>query len=349
LEFFSASDPFIRFAASVAAAAVGITAVLMIYICLLRGLRILEERRRQRFLERWRPLVYEAITGGTVSWPALARREHETFLWFWNQLHETVRGDAKQVLSRLGVEIGLHLTALKFLRSGRMSRQLLGIVTLGNLGMPSFWNEILPKVDDPHVPVSLAAVQALMRLNAERATPELMPRFATREDWPATRVHAMLVEVDHMIVTTAIDAVLPGSDDAAAMRLIEFAAAGDAIALQPAMVNRLKRSQTPSLWANVLRHLHDPDHLEIVRESCAHPVWFVRVQAVNALGRMGGPGDIDRLVVLLTDAEWWVRFRAAEALLKLPFLKRDELERRAAAQSPAARDLIRSVAAKEAA
>jgi HEAT repeat protein len=115
------------------------------------------------------------------------------------------------------------------------------------------------------------------------------------------------------------------------------------------MVNRLKRSQTPPLWANVLRHLHDPDHLEIVRESCDHPVWFVRVQAVNALGRMGGPGDVDRLVALLTDPEWWVRFRAAEALLKLPFLKRDELERRAAAHSPIALELVQRIAAKEAA
>jgi hypothetical protein len=349
LEFFSASDPFIRFASSVAAAAVGITVVLIVYICVLRGLRILEERRRQRFLDRWRPLVYEAMTGGAVSWPALARGEQETFLWFWNQLHETVRGDAKLALSRCGGEIGLDAMALKFLRSGRVARRLLGIVTLGNLGMAKFWDSLLPIVDDPHVPVSLAAVQALMRIDADRATPELMPRFAKREDWPATRVHSMLIDVDHMTVTTAIDAVLPGSDDAAAMRLIEFAAAGDAIALQPAMVNRLKRSQTPPLWANVLRHLHDPDHLEIVRESCEHPVWFVRVQAVNALGRMCGTGDVDRLIALLVDPEWWVRFRAAEALLKLPFLKRDELERRAAAHSPAALELVLRVAAKEAA
>lgn len=349
MDFFSASDPFIRFASSVAAAAIGITVVLIVYICLLRGLRILEERRRQRFLDRWRPLVYEVMSGASVTWPKLARREHETFLWFWNQLHETVRGQAKVVLSRAGVDIGLHVVALKFLRSGRMSRRLLGIVTLGNLQMQRFWDDVLPIVDDTHVPVSLAAVQALMRIDGTRATQELMPRFAAREDWPATRVHSMLTDVDHMTVTTAIDAVLPGSDDAAAMRLIEFAAAGDAIALQPAMVNRLKRSQTPPLWANVLRHLHDPDHLEIVRESCDHPVWFVRVQAVNALGRMGGPADVDRLVALLTDPEWWVRFRAAEALLKLPFLKRDDLERRAGAHAPAALELIHHVAAKDAA
>ena len=349
MDFSSVSDPFIRFAASVATGALGITAVLVVHIVLLRGLRVLDERSKQRFLQRWRPLVYDSITEGPVPWPVLPRRDHERFMWFWNQLHEAVRGDAKAALTRCGTELGIGQTAKRFLRSRRVSRRLLGIVTLGNLREARYWDDLLPIAHEAHVSVSLAAVQALVRIDATRAVPELMPHFAHREDWPVSRVHAMLEQVDYVTVTTAVDAALPSSSDAAAMRLIEFAASGDAVALQPAMVNRLRKSQTPGLWANVLRHLHDPDHLELVRESCTHPVWFVRVQAANALGRMGGPPDVERLVRLLGDGEWWVRYRAAEALLKLPFLKRDELEQRVRAAGSGPLDMLHRVAAKEAA
>jgi HEAT repeat protein len=58
----------------------------------------------------------------------------------------------------------------------------------------------------------------------------------------------------------------------------------------------------------------------------AHPDWQVRVLAAKALGRIGDRSDVDRLVALLADREWWVRYRAAEALLELPALTRADLE-----------------------
>ena len=40
----------------------------------------------------------------------------------------------------------------------------------------------------------------------------------------------------------------------------------------------------------------------------------------QALGRIGGLGDADVLVRMTTDAQWWVRYRAAQALLHIPAL-----------------------------
>jgi len=52
----------------------------------------------------------------------------------------------------------------------------------------------------------------------------------------------------------------------------------------------------------------------------------VRVQAARALGRVGERSDAERLVALLGDAQWWVRYRAAQALLELPALSRADLD-----------------------
>jgi HEAT repeat protein len=50
------------------------------------------------------------------------------------------------------------------------------------------------------------------------------------------------------------------------------------------------------------------------------------VQAVKALGRIGERADTARLAHLLADREWWVRYRAAQALVELPWLKRADLD-----------------------
>jgi HEAT repeat protein len=50
------------------------------------------------------------------------------------------------------------------------------------------------------------------------------------------------------------------------------------------------------------------------------------MQAAKLLGRMGRAEDAGRLEKLLADAEWWVRFRAAKALVHLPVLGPRDLE-----------------------
>jgi HEAT repeat protein len=349
LDLFSASDPYVRFAAAVAFGAAVLTVLLVLQIIVLRELRAARERRRQLFLQRWRPLVYDAMAGGTVSWPRVARRDAETLLWFWNQLQETVRGDAKTALTHVAAQIGLDELALRRLRGRSIARRLLAIVTLGNMRDPKYWHLVVPLAQDAHAPVSLAAAQALIRINGQRAVRDLMPLFAQRADWPVTRALALLEQVEPAVVTKAIEKALPKADDAASLRLIEFVAAGDSVALQSVMVQRLGHSRDPQMWANVLRHVNDPAHLGLVRQACVHPVWFVRVQAANALGRMGGPDDVARLLRLLGDEQWWVRYRTAEALLKLPFLKKDELYARVREAGPAALAVLEHVAAREAA
>jgi hypothetical protein len=51
------------------------------------------------------------------------------------------------------------------------------------------------------------------------------------------------------------------------------------------------------------------------------------MQAARLVGRMGRPEDASRLEKLLADQEWWVRYRAAKALVALPGIGRASLER----------------------
>jgi HEAT repeat protein len=67
------------------------------------------------------------------------------------------------------------------------------------------------------------------------------------------------------------------------------------------------------------------------------------------MGRLGVPGDEQRLVELLTDRQWWVRYRAARALVSLGFVDGERMRAIQAAQSDAyARDIIEHVLAERA-
>jgi HEAT repeat protein len=72
------------------------------------------------------------------------------------------------------------------------------------------------------------------------------------------------------------------------------------------------------------------------------------VQAAKALGRIGGRADVERLVALLADREWWVRYRAAQALVELPWLKRADLDAlRASLEDRFAADMLAQVMAEQ--
>ena len=79
----------------------------------------------------------------------------------------------------------------------------------------------------------------------------------------------------------------------------------------------------------------------MVEGLAKHKVWFVRMQAANLLGRFGRREDYRILEPLLSDTEWWVRYRAAQAITKLQFLGPHALRNlRDRQQDPYARDIL---------
>ena len=82
----------------------------------------------------------------------------------------------------------------------------------------------------------------------------------------------------------------------------------------------LTTRSNPGVLAAALKavrgHLPDP----VINRLATHKVWYVRMQAANVLGRFGRREDYAVLEPLLSDSEWWVRYRAAQAMTKLPFL-----------------------------
>jgi len=88
--------------------------------------------------------------------------------------------------------------------------------------------------------------------------------------------------------------------------------------------------------------------LSEVRTLLGHEDWQGRVQAARALGRVGERSDAARLTRLLGDPQWWVRYRAAQALRELPLLAQADLDAvRASLTDRFALDMLDQVLAEE--
>ncbi|HEX8413037.1 MAG TPA: HEAT repeat domain-containing protein, partial [Sphingomicrobium sp.] len=65
------------------------------------------------------------------------------------------------------------------------------------------------------------------------------------------------------------------------------------------------------------RKLGHPSMAPAVLAALGDPEWIVRVQAAAAAGTMRLALARPRLMELLNDAQWWVRYRANEALVAI--------------------------------
>jgi len=350
----------LRLVQSVAVLQFALTLLLLVGVLMMRVALLLRERRRKKFLAVWRPILVSAVDTATSDLPRLARRDLPEFLLLWNHLHESLLDESKDHLNQIGNALSIEHAALRLLRRGNLRERLLAIVTLGQLRERAAWDQLLTIAQREGALLSVAAARALVMIEPKKAVPELIPLLMTRADWPASRVANMLQIAGADVISDQIaDAALksalaernangdgkPASNDPA--RMIRYLELAYNVSAMPVARTIIELSRDPEVLAACLRLFHSAEDLPVVRECLSHKDSRVRVQAAAALGRLGKDDDEERLVSLLCDREWWVRYRAAQALSRLPHMRKPKLKAIQAAQSNLfARDILTQVMAE---
>jgi HEAT repeat protein len=303
--------------------------LLLISILLLRFARLAKERRRRSVTETWRPLLAQCVVEMPDRLPTLQSRDHVAFLYLWNHCFESIRGDARAQLSELARRMGADRFAKRLLRARLVRRRLLAIVTLGHLQERSIWNELALTLQADNAFLSLVAAKALLNIDAQAAIPFLIPVMSQRKDWSPLKVVAMFEAVGADLAAETIARAATQAPPEIAARLIRhLAATRSSQGLPPLRALLAAGSPSDDVLSACLflfGQCSDPRDVSTVREHLAHPTWYVRLQAATALGKMGVEEDEPRLVRLLDDDHWWVRYRAAEALSNLPWMTPEKL------------------------
>lgn len=288
------------------------------------------ERHHERVLNTWRPVMASWVAGEPGAIPTLRERDLVAFLELWNHYQESVTGDARGRLAALAIGCGISGMLGRLMRRGSLDEELLAIRTIGHMREFSFRGQLRQLLEDASPVRSLAAAGALLRIDPGFTLPLLMDLGSLRQDWPVPRLVSMLEQCNPESVTAALLEALrraAHADDGAVRlpRLLKFTKAAYAEQVTPVARSFLGSVKEPRVVAEVLNLLGAAEDLAVVLAYAYHPVWFVRVAAAKALGRLGGEAERECLIDLMRDPSWWVRYRAAKAYAQLPQMTREKL------------------------
>jgi HEAT repeat protein len=325
--------------------------LLLLYTLELRIHRRVRERRRARIAAHWRAIIADAVTGAESSVAdaplRLPRGQRVEVLRLWSYTRTMIDGAAADRLIALANRLSLREFAREQAKQAHLGARLSAIQALGYLRDTGSFGDILAATDDDNTLVAITAAEALAEIDPTRAAAALIPKLATRRDWPRTHVFRMLEKAGSVAISEPLYRCVRAASDQDAAYLLQYAEIAE-FDVRDAMAAELLRSRRdPEVIAAALKIASGYDGSIRLDDFLAHPTWYVRMQAAALLGHIGRAEDAGRLEKLLTDREWWVRYRAAKALVRLPALHRQDFERiRSRLRDPYAYDVLEQAMAE---
>ncbi|MDE2252497.1 MAG: HEAT repeat domain-containing protein [Gammaproteobacteria bacterium] len=341
--------PIVRLAFWLGIAVMAMTVLMLAVTLTMRRAALRRRRIHDQAVARWRPLVQAQPQPDAVALPELNARELSGFIRVWNEAHEPLRGGSTQNLARIAGELGLEALLHPFLQARSFHDRVVAVIALGHVRSASSFARVSAFLDDHSPIMSLCAARALMQIDPRRGVLELVPRIVARADWSQGSIAAILQECAESAVAEALTEATLRANPADQPRLLRFLAGVSPGGAAPIIRARLAAADDEEMISTCLQVIANPADLDCVRPLLEHPRWHLRMQAAVTMGRLGVPGDEQRLVRMLTDRQWWVRYRAARALAGLAFVGRERMRAIQQAQTDAyARDIIEQVLAERA-
>lgn len=305
------------------------TVSLFLGTMLLRFATVRRSRRRKSVIAAWRGVFAAAMLSRDEA-DRCALPEHRPWavtylLEEWNRIAGSVAGDSAHNLVTLANRLGLQHMARKRLRGHDVHDRLLAIRTLGLLGDRHEWDSLRSLVRHPNTALSATAALALVQIDAAAAMPEVMPAVIARMDWPPAPVYGILRAAGPGLVTQPLCHAILTSAPTTAVRLLRYADLAQIERIDDLIELVLRERTEPAVLAATVRAANGQVGVPRIGKLARHADWRVRVQAARLLGRIGNRRELPLLEELLADKEWWVRYRAAQSIARLPFVGPQEL------------------------
>lgn len=307
------------------------TVVLFVYTMGLRLATISEGQRRRQFLNRWRDVFATSMlsldSAKEQQLPRVRRSDRIDLLEEWNRARSMVDGSAVQNLIVLARRTGIPDVALQLLHSRRMQSRMLAVQTIGHMQLKAHRDTARSLVDHDNTALSITAAGALVDIDPDFGISVIVPMINKRRDWPKTRVSVLLRQAGTARISEPMYRAIRSEDDSGTTYLLQFARLMEAEILDALIADLLRESRDPGVLNAALKLVSGFTGVPRIASLTQHEAWFVRMQAAKVLGRVGQEEHLSLLEALLDDREWWVRYRAAQAITSLPFLGPNQLRK----------------------
>lgn len=287
---------------------------------------ILSQVIRQQ-LEKKRGLRREAILGQIIrgledpdwdpSLVELVRRNRRLSADLFSEISELIRGENRDRVLALCREAAIHPWLLGQLRSWNSERRRLAADTLKLFPGEKTVSALVGALDDRAEEVRLTAASSLSALSAMPPLRMLMEKLVE-----PTRSQSLLLQrlIDSAAVTSPAEVMelARSSPERDFLRPLALSALGKAghLSLSSEIASFIA-DDDPEVRAAALASvaaLGDFSARDLIKRALSDRVQFVRVRAIAAARALELRDLAPELTLLLDDANWWVRFRASEAL-----------------------------------
>lgn len=300
-------------------------ALVLLMVLALVGLRLWRLRqapRQARFEAHWLPLLLGCAAGDASAPTGSVLRGHERWalLLLWLRLQLMLQGPARTRLVDLGRALDLHTLARARLNSRHAAERMVALLALGLLGDADDAPGLLARLPAAGPQTVLYLARALLEIDPRTHAPAMARHLLARSDLDLTRT-SVLLRPCAAPLGQALRVLWPearSGGNASWLRGLRLALALRLQLPLAELQEALQPDQDPALILAALRLYQGEAGDAVVIAHAGHADWRVRVQVARALGQLGGPQAVPVLLTLVTDAQWWVRCRAAQALLRLP-------------------------------
>ncbi len=344
----SISDPVLFYLASGVVVINVLVILLLIQVISIRIYGVYRHRTESIGRDIWRPILAEMMQTYPDNIPKLQRKHRHVFLHEWNKFYFMLRGETSGRLQKLSRQLGLDVVAKKYIVNKNMRNKLLGIVTLGHMQETSTWNQLVDFVHSEHSILSLTAAQALVDIDSKNAMTFLMPHIIKRRDWPLARVAMMINSSDSSQLTAAMRKAIEQAPEEDIPHILKFLSSTHFDPEISKLCDQLSNSNDNRIVATCIKIAKDEHGLKLARKHADNPEWYIRLHVATVLGRMGLQEDVAILIKLMSDKEWWVRYRSAQSLAQMPFIDADDLKNiHDNLQDRYARDILQQVISEQ--
>jgi HEAT repeats len=326
LGLFSDFEGIIFWAWWIGLGSIAVSCLLFIAILALRYYFGLKLKKAVNFRKLWEPIIIESLDKIPDSLPLIKETDEFIFLILWNYLQEILLEESKVNLLILARRVNLLFISRKFLKRSSIKGKMLAINTLGWLKDEESWDVLVGLINHRETIFSLSVARALVRINSQKSVPVILRLIAERNDWSIDNCANLIKQIEmediademiNKIYQTPVH-LLPKM-----IPFLDFLLPSQSNQVVKTLITKYQDKEIIFACLNVFK---DIDDLKTVRKFLTHENWEIRMQAAICLGKLGSRQDIGRLTVATMDLEWWVRYRSAQALAKMPSMTTRKLK-----------------------
>ena len=307
----------------------GLVALMVLGLLVLRWVRWRQAPRLAAFEAEWLPRLMGCALGDAVeSPPRLVRWQRWPFMQLWLHAQMSLQGESRQRLAALGRTMGCRAMALQRARSAHTSERMVGMLALGFLGDAEAVPVLLQRLSEGGAHQPVYAGRALLEIDAAAHADAVAQALLDSPGLDVSLASVMLKPF-RAHLAQALLRQPPRVNDARALSWLRLARALRLQIPGAVLAPFVQQDEDIECLIAAIRLVQGEQGAGLVAAQTRHADWRVRAQAARALGFIGGVAEQAVLTQLLTDAQWWVRYRAAQALLKLPGMDAAQLLSRA--------------------